>query len=159
MNIVAILAVIIIGLSAGLRTFTAPAVVAWSAYLGWINLDHTPFVFMASPISIAIFSFLAFGEYVWDVLPSTPSRTQAPGLIGRILTGAFSAACLLAATNNNLLLCILGSFAAICAAFAGYQMRVRLVRALGVKDAFIAIPEDLVAVGLAILSVLLVSDR
>ena len=35
-------------------------------------------------------------------------------------------------------------------AFAGYQVRTRLVKALGVKDAFIAIAEDLVAIGLAL---------
>ena len=152
-----ILAIAIIGFSAGLRTFTAPAIVTWSAYLGYLNLDQTPCAFVASPIAVAIFTALAFGEYVWDILPSTPSRTEAPGLIGRTLTGAFTAACLLAATGNNLAFCIVGSVAAVCGAFAGYQTRVRLVRALGVKDLFVAIPEDLVAIGLAVFAVSLVT--
>ena len=31
----------------------------------------------------------AVGEYVWDVLPNTPSRTQALGLSARVISGAF----------------------------------------------------------------------
>ena len=32
---------LLIGVVAGLRALTAPAVVAWAAMLGWINLDGT----------------------------------------------------------------------------------------------------------------------
>lgn len=157
MNATLFLAILIIGFSAGLRTFTAPAVVAWCASLGCIDLATTPFSLMSSPVAVGLFSFLALGEYVWDLLPNTPSRTEVPGLIGRSLTGALTAACLLAATNKNLGWCVLGSLMAICGAFGGYQLRVRLVRALRVKDAFVAIPEDLIAIGLAILSTCLIS--
>ena len=38
-------------------------------------------------------------------------------------------------------------------AFAGYEVRKRLVRSLNIKDAFVAIPEDLIAIGLALLLV------
>ena len=34
-------------------------------------------------------------------------------------------------------------------AFAGYRLRKRLVTSLNVKDIFVAIPEDLMAIGLA----------
>ncbi len=73
MNSTVILAVVIIGLSAGLRTLTATAIVAWCAYLGFINLDATPFSFISSTVAVAILSLLALGEYVADLLPSTPN--------------------------------------------------------------------------------------
>jgi uncharacterized membrane protein len=44
---------------------------------------------------------------------------------------------------------VLGGIGGVIGAFGGYQARTRLVRALNVKDIFIAIPEDLVAIGLA----------
>ncbi|PYT01563.1 MAG: hypothetical protein DMF63_01585 [Acidobacteria bacterium] len=159
MNAVVIFAVLLIGFAAGLRGLTPPAVIAWLAYLGWISLANTPFSFISSPIMVAGFSVLAMGEYVWDLLPNTPSRTAAPGLISRILTGAFAAACLLAGTNNGLGFFILGALAAIAGAFTGLQIRVRLVRALAVNDAFVAIPEDLIAVGLSIFAVCIAVSR
>src|SRR5215207_9730815 len=112
MDATVILAVVIIGFAAGLRGLTPPAIVAGCSYLGCIDLHNTPFTFMASPIAVAGFSLLAFGEYVWDLLPNTPSRTAPPGLISRVLTASFAGACLLAAANNNLAFCILGGIAA-----------------------------------------------
>jgi uncharacterized membrane protein len=46
-----------------------------------------------------------------------------------------------------------GVIGAIAGAFGGYQARVRLVRGFQVADAVIAIPEDLIAVGLGLLVV------
>ena len=151
-----IIAVLVIGFAAGLRALTPPAVIAWCAYLGWINLDPTSFSFMSSPIAVAIFSFLAIGEYIGDLLPNTPNRTALPGLVARVITGSFTAACLLAASGHNLAFCILGGVAALGGAFAGYQIRVRLARALAVRDAFVAIPEDLVAIGLSLCAACLI---
>src|SRR6476620_9037127 len=101
MNTTVILAVLIIGFATGLRGLTPPAVVAWCAYLGWTKLGPTPFSFMSSATAIVVFSLFAVGEYVWDLLPNTPNRTAQPGLISRIVSGAFSAACLLAAANQS----------------------------------------------------------
>jgi uncharacterized membrane protein len=156
MNPSLILSIALIGFAAGLRGLTPLAVVAWSAYLGCINLASTPFSFMSSPIFVAGLSFLAIGEYVWDLLPNTPNRTASPGLISRILTGSFTAACLLAATNNNFAFCILGGVAAIVGAFGGLQIRMRLGRSLGVNDAWIAIPEDVIAIVMSISAICLV---
>jgi uncharacterized membrane protein len=47
----------------------------------------------------------------------------------------------------------MGGFGAVIGAFGGYEARVRLVRRLRVPDAAIAIPEDLVAIGLGLLAV------
>jgi uncharacterized membrane protein len=37
-----------IGIVAGLRSLTAPAVVAWAAHLGWIDLSASPLAFIGS---------------------------------------------------------------------------------------------------------------
>jgi uncharacterized membrane protein len=99
----------------------------------------------------------AIGEYIADLLPSTPNRTGAIGLSARCITGSFSGACLAAAAGNTLAFGLIGGVAAIGGAFAGYYARTSLVKSLGVKDAFVAIPEDLVAIGLAVASICLMS--
>jgi uncharacterized membrane protein len=50
----------------------------------------------------------------------------------------------------------LGAVGGLLGAFLGYEVRTRLVKRLQVRDAFVAIPEDLIAIGLAYL---LVSPR
>jgi uncharacterized membrane protein len=139
-----------IGIVAGLRALTAPAVVSWAAHLGCLNLHGTPLAFMGSSVAVGIFSLAAIGEYVNDVLPKTPSRTSPGPLIARMVTGGLSGAGLCASAGQSLLFgTVLGGTGAVVGTFGGYQVRTRLVRALKVKDIFVAIPEDLVAVGLA----------
>lgn len=150
-----IFGIVVVGFAAGLRTMTPPAVIAWAAYLGCLDLSSTPLAFMSSPLAVGILSLSALGEYVADLLPGTPARTAAPGLIARIVTGSFAAACLLAAGGQSLILCPIGGLAAIGGAFAGFRVRTGLVRKLGTKDAVVAIPEDLVAIGLAVAAVCL----
>ena len=141
-----------IGLVAGLRSLTAPAVVAWAANLGWINLHNSPLAFMGSKWTVVIFTVLAVVELVSDQLPSTPARTGAMGLSARIVTGALTGACLASAGNAALWLgAIAGIVGAIVGAFGGYYARVGLVRSLRVPDFVIAIPEDAIAIGLGLL--------
>jgi len=140
-----------IGFVAGLRALTAPAVVSWAARLGWLNLAGTPLAFMGSTVAVALISLAALGEFVNDLLPKTPPRTAPAPLIARIVNGGFSGACLCAASGQSLLAgAVLGGVGGLVGAFAGYQARTRLVKALNVKDAFIAVAEDLVAIGLAL---------
>jgi uncharacterized membrane protein len=143
-----------IGFVSGLRTFTGPAVVSWAACYGWLNLQGTALAFMGSWAAVAIFSILALAEYVADKLPRTPNRTNAGPLIGRILLGGLSGAALAGAAQDSMTMgAVLGGVGAVIGAFAGYEIRRRLVRRLGVKDSFVAVPEDLVAIGLAYLTV------
>jgi uncharacterized membrane protein len=145
----------LIGVIAGLRTMTAPAVVAWAANRHWLNLDNSPLAFMGSTAAVAIFTVMALGELVIDKLPSTPNRTALPGLIGRSVLGGLSGACVAASGAQSIALgAVLGVAGAIVGAFAGYEVRTRLVRALKVPDFVIALLEDAVAIagGLLIVS-------
>jgi len=150
----ALLLVFGIGLVTGLRSMTAPAVVAWAAHLGWINLSGSPLAFMGSAWAVGIFTLGTFGEFVADQLPSTPARTAAAGLTARIVIGMLTGACLgVAGRASYWLGALIGAIGAIAGAFGGYQARISLVRGLHVPDAAIAIPEDLVAIGLGLLLV------
>jgi uncharacterized membrane protein len=140
-----------IGVVAGLRSLTAPAVVAWAACLGWINLHGSPLAFMGSKWAVGIFTILALVELVADQLPNTPSRTAPVGLSARIVTGALSGACLAVAGGGALWQgAVFGAIGALIGTFGGYQARVGLVRALRAPDIAIAILEDLMAIGLGL---------
>lgn len=78
----------LLGCMCGLRSMTAPAVVAWAAHLGWLHLEGSLLAFFANKISLLIFSLFALGELIADKLPFIPSRTQAGPLGVRILFGA-----------------------------------------------------------------------
>jgi len=145
----------LIGVVAGLRSLTAPALVSWAAHRNWLNLHNTPLSFMGSTAAVAIFTLLAVVELVADQLPSTPSRTKPPGLIARIVLGGLSGAGVaLSGAQPIALGAVLGVAGGIAGAFGGYEVRTRLVKALSVPDLVIAILEDAVAIagGLFIVS-------
>jgi uncharacterized membrane protein len=142
----------LIGVIAGLRSLTAPAVMAWAARLGWLDLHASPLAFMGSSAAVGIFTVLAVGELIADQLPSTPSRTQPPGLIARIVTGGLSGGVVATAGLQPMVLgVVLGAAGGVAGAFAGHEARTRLVRTLGVPDAVIACLEDAVAIAGAVL--------
>ncbi len=134
---------------AGLRSLTAPAVVAWAAHLGWLNLHGSPLVFIGSMTAVAILSLLAIGELIVDKLPDDAETYCACTLMARVVTGGLCGACLCAAVGKSLLAgTLLGGIGGIVGAFLGYSIRRRLD--LHIKDLVVAVCEDLVAVGLAL---------
>lgn len=143
-----------IGIVAGLRSALAPAVVAWAANLGWLNLHGSPLAFMGTKWAVGIFTVFALIELVYDKLPGTPSRTAAPGLTARIVTGGLSGACVaLGGGAAPWLGALAGALGGIAGAFGGYHARAGLDRALRVPDFVIAILEDVAAIGLGVFSV------
>src|SRR5262245_49896638 len=137
----------LIGFFAGLRSLTPPAVTAWATHFGWLKLER-PLSLIGSMASVIILSLLALAELVADKLPNTPSRTRAVGLSARILTGAVTGACIaVSGTNNAICGALLGIVGALAGTFAGYKARTGIVKALGAPDIFIALAEDLIAIG------------
>jgi len=150
----ALLLAFAIGVVAGLRSMTAPALTAWAAYLGWIHLQGSPLNFMGSIWVVALFTLGALAEFIVDQLPQTPARTAPGPLLARIVTGALSGSCVAVGGGQSLLVgALLGAIGGVVGAFLGYQARTGLVRGLKVPDRVIAIPEDLVAVLLGVLFV------
>jgi uncharacterized membrane protein len=144
----------VIGVSAGLRSMTAPAFVAWGTRLGWLRLVGTSLSFLGSGVAAWLLTALALGELIADKLPQTPSRIK-PGPFGaRLLTGALSGAALTVSAGGSLSLgAAVGALGAVAGTFGGYTARTRLVPALGVPDGLVALAEDIVAVGGALLIV------
>jgi uncharacterized membrane protein len=139
-----------IGIVAGLRSLLPAAVVAWAAHYDWLNLNGSPLAFMGSRTALVVFSVLAVGELIGDKLPQTPKRTAWAPLLARIVLGALSGSCLCVAAGKSLLVgALLGGIGSVIGAFAGYEIRRRLVNDLHIKDLFVAICEDLVAIALA----------
>jgi uncharacterized membrane protein len=136
----------LIGLFAGLRSLTAPAITAWAAYLGWLKLQGLLALIGSIP-SVAIFTLLAVVELVADKLPKTPSRTSPPGLIARIVMGGLTGACVAAGGGQDAVLgAVLGAVGGVVGCFAGFQARTGLVKGLGTRDMYVALIEDLVAI-------------
>jgi uncharacterized membrane protein len=137
----------LIGFFAGLRSLIAPATAAWAVHLSWLKLE-SPLSLIGSVPSVAIFTLLAVLELVADKLPRTPSRTALPGLIARIVTGAVTGACVAAGGGQGAVLgAAIGAAGGIVGCFAGYQARSGLVKALGTRDLYVALLEDLIAIG------------
>src|ERR1700686_4099769 len=92
-----------LGFVAGLRSLTAPAVVAWAARLGWLDLQGTPLAFMGSTLAVVLFSLFAIAEYVGDLMPQTPRRTALAPLLARIVMGGLCGASVWASAGQSLL--------------------------------------------------------
>ncbi len=137
-----------IGVIAGLRALTAPAVVAWAAHRNWLLLHSTPLSFLGASLAVVIFTLFAIVELITDQLPSTPARTKPVGLVARLLTGGLSGAAVAASGGQGLALgAVLGALGGVVGAFAGYEVRTRSVKALRAPDFVVAILEDAVAIG------------
>jgi uncharacterized membrane protein len=136
-----------IGVVAGLRAMTAPAVVCWAAYLHWINVDGTPLAFTGTTIALVIFTLAAIAEIVNDKLPRTGARTALPSVVIRMVTGGFAAATLTLGAGGSVWEgALLGVVGALAGTFGGYQVRTKTVKALHSPDFAIALVEDAVAV-------------
>jgi uncharacterized membrane protein len=143
-----------IGIIAGLRSLTAPALVSWAAHLGWLDLSGSWLSFLGSRAATIILSLLAFVELVADKLPKTPNRTDPGPLVFRVITGGFSSMAICASAHQSLVIgAILGVLGSIAGAFAGYEIRHRLVKTFGLPDFGVALVEDMVAIGCGLLMV------
>lgn len=149
-----LLLALLIGVVAGLRAFTAPAVLAWAAFLDWINLSGTWASWVGHWATVTVLTIIALAELISDQMPQTPSRKTAVQFITRIVTGAFAGAVLGTAWGYQWSSLGAGMIGAVLGTIGGYEIRTRLVRATGGRDLPIGVLEDVVAVvaGLAIAS-------
>jgi uncharacterized membrane protein len=143
----------LVGLVAGLRTMTAPAVVSWSARLGLLSVAGTPLAFMGYKYTPIVFTLLAIGEIINDKLPKTPSRKSPPQFIARVLSGSLVGATVGAAGHALVIGLVLGALGAVCGTLGGAAVRGRLASAFG-RDLPAALLEDVAAIAIAVFSVM-----
>lgn len=147
-----LLLALLIGVVAGLRALTAPAVVAWAGLLGWLSLDGTWAGWVAHPITLTVLTILAVGELITDQLPSTPSRRVPMQFVARLVTGAFSGAVLATgAVLHPTAWVVVGAIGAaligvVLGTLGGAEARKRLVAGTGGRDLPVALVEDVIAV-------------
>ena len=135
-----------IGLVAGLRSMTAPALTCWAVHLGWLK-PGPGLAWMGSRLAVGFFSLAALGELIADKLPSMGKRTAPGPLVARIVTGGLSGAAIGAtAADATTVGAIAGGIGGIAGAFAGYYARASLVKSLDLRDFVVAPLEDAVAI-------------
>jgi len=141
-----LLLALLIGVVAGLRALTPPAVVAWAAALHWINLDGTWAQWLAHPITVTVLTILLVVELITDQLPKTPSRKTPMQFGARLATGAFAGAVIGTAWGYTFGGLGAGMVGAVLGTLGGYEFRSRLVKANGGRDLPVALAEDAIAV-------------
>ncbi len=143
---------LLIGVVAGIRALTAPTAVSWAAHLGWLPLENTPLAFLGYQWTPWIFTILALGEYVTDVLPQTPSRKVPMQLSARLVSGGFSGAAIGLAGGSWLGGLVAGVIGAAIGTYGSAPIRAGLAKTLG-RDLPAALLEDAVAIVAGILIV------
>jgi len=141
---------LLIGVIAGLRAMTAPALVSWLAYHGGLDLNGTWLSFLGNFWVHLITAILAIVELITDQLPSTPSRKVPVQFGARIVMGAVAGGAIGAANGSLVVGAILGIIGAVIGTYGGAALRARLASAFG-KDRPAALVEDLIAIGGAVL--------
>jgi uncharacterized membrane protein len=133
---------------------TAPALVCWAAYLGWLHFAGTRLAFINHLSTLIVFTILAVGELIADKLPNTPARTAPLGMTARICFGGVCGLALATSAGISLSFSVLlGSTGALVGAFGGYHIRRLIVSKAHVPDLAVAVAEDVTAIagGLLIL--------
>jgi uncharacterized membrane protein len=132
---------LLLGIVAGLRTLTAPAVL--------LLVRHRS----AAAYVLAVGALL---EYAGDLYPKTPSRTGAAGLIARLASGGFCGWVITVPTGGSIALgVVLGLAGALVGAYGGLAVRVRAIDLIGRVPA--ALLEDAVAIAGAAVVVLMLA--
>jgi len=146
-------AALLIGIIAGLRTFTAPTAVSWGARFGRIPLAGTHLAWLGSAVAAYVLLLLALVEIVFiDKNPKTPSRKAPQSFGARLVSGAFSGAAIGVSADSLWLGLFLGLIGAVVGTYGGAAFRARLAYAFG-KDLPAAVIEDAIAIVGAVLIV------
>jgi uncharacterized membrane protein len=140
---------LLLGITVGMRTMTAIAVLCWFAWLQL--LPQTGRASWAGYLVTAIvFTVAAVGEYIGDTLPTTPSRLAPIGLGARIvfgaLVGGLAAHGIYEPTAGGLIFGVVG---ALIGAYGGHWLRVVAAKRVG-RDLPVALLGSAIALGVAV---------
>ncbi|UYB52092.1 DUF4126 domain-containing protein [Xanthomonas sp. AM6] len=145
---------LLIGIVAGLRAMTAPAVVSWAASLGVLPLIGTPLAFLGWRFTPWIVSLLAIAELVTDQLPGTPSRKVPLQFGTRLVMGGLCGAAVGMTGGLWVAAMVAGALGAVFGTFGGAAARAAMARRFG-RDQPAALLEDAAALALGVLAMAL----
>lgn len=143
-----------LGAVAGIRSMTPPALLSRAASRGEIEgIEGSPFGFLASPRVANLLTVLALGEISADKLPFSPDRISAPGLAGRLATGALVGAALFSADGRRGASGgAIGALSSLAASYLSYYARTGTQQRFGLPNPAGGILEDTVALSIGLLS-------
>ena len=149
--VIAHVAVPLLGVSTGLRSFAPLAVAAWFARSGKLPVTGTWASWIRHPAAVGVLSAAAVGEFVGDKLPNTPDRIAPLGLTGRLVLGGLVGAVVASAFRRPVVSGIaMGAVGAAAGSYGGYYLRKGLTSGAGLPDMPVALSGDAAAVTLAI---------
>lgn len=136
----------IIGVIAGLRSMTAPAVTARTlSRNGFGEMGPEWMRTFSRPSTARNLAFAAAGELLVDKLPIAPNRTAPASLLWRIFSGAVcGAAVALASGRESRTGAFAGAAGAVIGSYVGEHTRRMIGQIIGVPDVLVAIGEDAV---------------
>ncbi|HUO60418.1 MAG TPA: hypothetical protein VMU24_07095 [Candidatus Acidoferrales bacterium] len=136
-----------IGVVAGLRSMTAPAVTSRTlARSGFDETEPRWIATLSRPEIARWLAFAAAGELLVDKLPIAPNRTVPPSLLWRIASGAACGAAVAHLSGGNLRSgALAGGAGAVIGSYTGQNIRRMIGQILGVPDVLVAVAEDAVA--------------
>jgi uncharacterized membrane protein len=140
---------VLLGITVGLRSMTAMAVLCWFAWLrllpqsGWA-------LWTGYLVTAIVFTVCALGEYIADTLPNTPSRTAPLGLGARVvfgaLVGGIAAHGIIEPVMGGVIFGVIG---ALIGTYGGHRVRMYWAKAVK-RDLPVALCESAIALALAI---------
>jgi len=140
---------IVLGMTVGMRTLTAMAVLCWFAWSGMLP-QHGWAFWVDYLVTAIVFTVLAIGEYIGDTLPTTPNRTAPGPAIARVvfggLVGGLAAHGILEPTAGGVIFGVVG---AAIGTWGGYRLRVLGAKWVG-RDLPVALFESALALGISV---------
>ncbi len=141
-----------LGLIAGLRSMSAPALITRVARKGQLAKKGSKLEFLNSTGAVSGAVLLAAGEILVDKLPKTPARTKPGSVAVRAISGGLCGAILCSARKKSPWLgALYGALGAVAATYAGYYLRHAIKETLHVPDAVVAMAEDAIVAGSGVL--------
>ena len=141
-----------LGVVAGLRSMTAPAVLNRAIGSKRIRSNGGLADLLRDRRVEKIVSAMAVGELIFDKLPFVPDRTSFPSMSFRIVSGAAVGAALCSSKRVPVALGVVaGGVGAVAGTLAGYHLRKKLSE--HAPGFLVAVAEDTVATGVGALLV------
>ena len=139
-----------LGVIAGMRSMSAPALVSdHFSRAPSARLAASPLRWLGAPGTAKILKLLALGEVGADKLPGIPARIEPGPLAARGVSGALAGGAVCVAAGESVAGgAVVGALAAVASSFAFYHLRRSLGEKSPVPDPVLASIEDALVLGI-----------